>query len=317
MKWQSFISAGLVGFATQASAQVLELPAPATRTYEFIEPNGAYSAPIGPWRDGQVESLPLTGDLSLEAWRLGSEGHGSHILMANLSGQLAEAGFEVLYQCSDAQCGGFDFRFAIPVVAEPNMHVDLGEFRYLAAHKAGEDGGEYTTLLVSRSPGAQFVQIARIGPAGGEGDVSDSATITSTMTDPASQTALPEASLEDQLTQNGYAVLSDLVFETGSSDLGEGPFDSLTQLGLYLAAHPEHTIALVGHTDAEGSLEVNITLSKRRAASVRARLINSFDLPAEQMVAEGVGFLAPLGSNLTDEGRTQNRRVEVVLTATQ
>ncbi|MCP5036906.1 MAG: OmpA family protein [Rhodobacteraceae bacterium] len=317
MRWVTLISAGLSCFAAQAGAQGLELPAPATRTFEQVEVDGAYSMPVGPWFEGRIETLPLSGTFSLEAWRLAGNGHASQRMMNNLAGQLKAAGYEVLYQCADSECGGFDFRFGTLVAGEPKMHVDLGDYQYLAAHKPGEDGGDYTALLISRSLGAGFVQIARVGPARGEAVTIDNPTLTSTMTEPANQVADPDAKIAEQLELNGFAVLTDLVFETGSSDLGSGPFDSLSQLAAYLADHPDRSVALVGHTDAEGPLAINIILSKRRATSVRARLIEQHDLPGEQMVAEGVGFLAPLSSNLTDAGRTQNRRVEVVLTSTR
>ncbi len=70
---------------------------------------------------------------------------------------------------------------------------------------------------------------------------------------------------------------------------------------------------LVGHTDAEGALEGNISLSKKRAAAVKARLIDVFGVPEAQIDAQGVGYLVPVASNLTDDGRMMNRRVEAIL----
>jgi outer membrane protein OmpA-like peptidoglycan-associated protein len=46
-------------------------------------------------------------------------------------------------------------------------------------------------------------------------------------------------------------------------------------------------------------------------------LLTVYGIPAEQVRAEGVGYLAPRASNLTDEGRKKNRRVEVMLTSTK
>jgi OOP family OmpA-OmpF porin len=70
---------------------------------------------------------------------------------------------------------------------------------------------------------------------------------------------------------------------------------------------------LVGHTDATGGLEINISVSRRRAASVVERLVAAYNVPRAQIAAEGVGYLAPRATNLTDAGRTANRRVEAVL----
>jgi OOP family OmpA-OmpF porin len=88
-------------------------------------------------------------------------------------------------------------------------------------------------------------------------------------------------------------------------------------LAAYLIANPARQVVLVGHTDAVGSLESNITLSKRRAASVEARLEDEYGVPSAQLSADGVGFLSPLVSNLTEDGRNRNRRVEAVLISTE
>jgi OOP family OmpA-OmpF porin len=69
---------------------------------------------------------------------------------------------------------------------------------------------------------------------------------------------------------------------------------------------------IVGHSDNQGSLEANIALSKRRAEAVRTALITR-GVAAERLEAHGVGYLAPVSTNLTEAGRTLNRRVELVL----
>ncbi len=76
-------------------------------------------------------------------------------------------------------------------------------------------------------------------------------------------------------------------------------------------------MALVGHTDFAGALDSNIALSKKRAASVADRLVQSYGVNRTQLDPEGVGYLAPRATNQTDAGRTQNRRVEVMITSTQ
>ncbi len=329
MKYFMSICAGLLGSAMLAGAvlaQSLELPAPAQRTFERVEAHGSYALPIARFSEGRVPTRHLSGAFSLESWRLGGGGGNSNVLMENLAAQLAEAGYEVLFQCADDQCGGFDFRFGIKVVSEPHMRVDLGDFQFLSAHRPSDNaghrpgdnaggGGSYATLLGSRSPGAGFVQIARMGPAGEAAVPLE--TVASTITAQSGFAAISDAPLAEQLEQNGYAVLADLVFATGSAELGDRPYESLTKLAAFLATYPERRVALVGHTDAEGSLDGNIALSKRRAASVRRHLIDRYAVAPGQMASEGVGFLAPLTSNLTEEGRAENRRVEVVLTSTR
>ena len=120
-------------------------------------------------------------------------------------------------------------------------------------------------------------------------------------------------SVARQLDEVGHMVLDDLSFDTGSSTLSEGPFPSLEALAEFLKEDSSRRIVLVGHTDTLGSLDANIRLSQRRAASVRARLISAYGIKQSQMDARGAGYLAPVTSNATEAGRNRNRRVEVVL----
>ncbi len=304
-----------------AGEAALELPAPANKTFSVLREGGSYTLAIGPWAGGQVEMLHVNGAISVESWRLPGRGGETGALMARLAEQARAAGYEILYQCAQDQCGGFDFRFSLDIVPEPDMHVDLGNYQYLAARMQTPQGPEFLSLMVSASPGAGFVQIARVYPADGTGAPADSATLTSTMTEPEGEIAPPPPraalTLAEQLEQNGYAVLADLTFRSGSSELGAGPFPSLEALARYLRDNPGRSVALVGHSDAKGSLAVNVALSERRALAVRERLVERYAIAPAQLDAKGVGYLAPIDSNLTEQGRSRNRRVEAVLTSTE
>ena len=128
---------------------------------------------------------------------------------------------------------------------------------------------------------------------------------------------LPPSGLAAALQDNGSAVLEDLVFKSGSAELGPGPFETLVALAGFLKDDPARTVALVGHTDASGGLVGNTALSRARAASVRERLMAGYAVPAAQITAEGVGYLAPRATNQTEDGRAKNRRVEAILTSTR
>jgi OOP family OmpA-OmpF porin len=114
----------------------------------------------------------------------------------------------------------------------------------------------------------------------------------------------------------GHVVLSDLDFVSGAVSLGNGPLASLDAVAAYLIANPSRQITFVGHTDATGPLDVNIALSRRRADAARSYVV-ARGVPADQVAADGVGFLSPRASNLTPAGREANRRVEAVLISTQ
>lgn len=69
---------------------------------------------------------------------------------------------------------------------------------------------------------------------------------------------------------------------------------------------------MVGHTDNVGKLDYNMKLSKARADAVLKELVMKYKVSAQRLKAYGVGSLAPVASNKSDEGRAKNRRVELV-----
>jgi outer membrane protein OmpA-like peptidoglycan-associated protein len=74
--------------------------------------------------------------------------------------------------------------------------------------------------------------------------------------------------------------------------------------------YPDSKWRIEGHTDSQGSAEFNKRLSQERADTVRKYLI-SLGIPAENLVAEGMGENYPIADNKTEEGRQKNRRVVV------
>ena len=298
--------------AQPACAVTLDMPGNATLQTEETLALGSYLVPTGPFADGQIPGIAVEGEVLRQAWRIEAAGLSTLQILAPLRDQLAAAGFAVLYDCNTDQCGGFDFRFGIEVMAAPGMYVDLGDFRYLAAKADGPDGPEYVSLLVSRSSLSGFVQITRIGPP-----TETPAIVTTTQAPVRATLTVAPGEFAAEIEATGHVILSDLTFETGSAQLGPGPFASLQTLADYLLANPARRVALVGHTDSQGSLDGNIALSKRRAGSVLERLVTDYAIPRGQLAAEGMGFLSPLASNLTPEGRDLNRRVEVIITSTE
>ncbi len=306
------------------AAQALTLPPNAIATADTSVTWGSFAIPVGPFADGGVEKLVAEGSINHSAWQIRGGAATTLQLLAPLRDQLQDAGFEVLFECSTTECGGFDFRYETLVLPEPDMHVDLGDFRYLAAVQMAGDHPEFVALLVSRSSESGFVQMTRVGAAP---QAAVAATASGKTPDATASNKTPDApapiaatvsqpvggSLAMQLDATGAANLDDLVFEPGSAALGAGEFASLAELAALLLANPDQRLTLVGHTDATGSLDANIALSKRRAQSVVDRLVSSFAVPVAQISAEGAGYLAPRASNVSEGGRALNRRVEAVL----
>jgi outer membrane protein OmpA-like peptidoglycan-associated protein len=324
----------LLALVPPAQALTLEFPGPATALAQVQDPAGSNIIAIGPWQASGMQTRAAEGALDTTSFRIDASGLSTLQILAPLRDQLRAAGFAVLYECESVVCGGFDFRFGLSILPEPDMHVDIGDFRYLSAERIGPTGAEVIGIIVSRSSNAGFVQVSRVGgtlppigvsvstkstlppPAPTPSPAIDAVT-TPPSTIPIANPVVATSDLGTRLETGGAIALDDLVFPSGADTLDDREYASLASIAAYLRANPDRTITFVGHTDATGGLAANISLSRRRAESVRSTLIATHRIPAAQVQAEGVGYLAPRASNLTEQGRAQNRRVEVMLTSTQ
>ncbi len=107
---------------------------------------------------------------------------------------------------------------------------------------------------------------------------------------------------------------SQMLFDFGKSNLKESNKKDLRKLSETLKEDPDTELLIVGHTDDVGSDAFNLTLSKKRAASVSSYL-NSLGISKRRLDTVGKGEEQPVVSNDTDANRTQNRRVEIAIYA--
>lgn len=113
--------------------------------------------------------------------------------------------------------------------------------------------------------------------------------------------------------QDEVIVLSDLgevQFATNSDKLTPASMDTLDTVVAKLSGADVMAIKVAGHTDSTGSDAYNQALSERRAASV-VDYLGSKGVPADKLSSEGFGESKPVADNGTQEGRAQNRRVEI------
>jgi outer membrane protein OmpA-like peptidoglycan-associated protein len=120
------------------------------------------------------------------------------------------------------------------------------------------------------------------------------------------------ATIRARLTIDGRIAIYGVQFKTDSAELIEGSDRTIGVIASVLKANPDVKIAVVGHTDARGSHEHNLELSKLRADTVVTALINSHGIAGDRLFAAGASFLSPIAPNDNEEGRALNRRVELV-----
>lgn len=107
----------------------------------------------------------------------------------------------------------------------------------------------------------------------------------------------------------------DILFASDSATLSGGLQGDLNAVASNLQAYPNSTVQVIGHTDSSGDASYNQNLSNQRANAV-VDVVASGGVPFSRLQAIGRGEDQPIASNLTEEGKAQNRRVEIVILPT-
>jgi outer membrane protein OmpA-like peptidoglycan-associated protein len=119
--------------------------------------------------------------------------------------------------------------------------------------------------------------------------------------------------LKAKQTERGIVLtIGDVLFATGKADLSSDALRSVDKLADFLKKYPNRNVLIEGHTDSVGSDEFNLTLSQKRADSVKETL-TSKGISEERITTKGYGKKYPVASNDTAAGKQQNRRVEVII----
>jgi len=119
--------------------------------------------------------------------------------------------------------------------------------------------------------------------------------------------------LQLRQTESGVVVtLGDVLFRSGETRLLDESMESLVEVVDLLQSEPDKLIRIEGHTDSTGNAEANLRISRQRADSVLEALV-SLGVDADRITAAGMGQDFPIATNETEEGRAQNRRVDVIL----
>lgn len=114
------------------------------------------------------------------------------------------------------------------------------------------------------------------------------------------------------IEEGGSIVLENIFFEFNKTALLPESFKELDKISSFVLSNNIKLIEIGGHTDSEGSVTYNQKLSEGRAKSV-VEYLRSKGVSSERMQARGYGELKPIDTNLSEEGRAVNRRVEFTL----
>ncbi len=119
-------------------------------------------------------------------------------------------------------------------------------------------------------------------------------------------------SLMSDIQAKGSASVYGIYFDFNKADIKPESEPSIKEIAKLLQENKGLKLYVVGHTDNVGTIDYNMKLSKARADAVMKELVTKYKITAQRLKAYGVGQLAPVATNETEDGRAKNRRVELV-----
>ena len=283
----------------------------------------SYLLPLGSWASAKRDfqsSRTVEGEVTRRSY-VAPEGISVLTAYRNFESAVKSSGLKILYACAERNCSrGFALNYIrmMPERLRPKDHYHnfhaLPQMTYFAAE--GEHKGR--PIWVS-------VGIGMIVPAASRyRDASDRIRrfgtdrvvfFIDTIEGAAMATGMVAINL-DRLTQgiakDGKVVLDGIFFDTDQAVVKPESDKTLALIADYMKSNSAMKFFVTGHTDSAGSYEHNLKLSDARAKAVAAALSGKHGIAASRLQAVGVGPVAPVATNDTDEGRAKNRRVELV-----
>jgi len=219
----------------------------------------------------------------------------------NYQNAMTEAGFDLLFTCKNAECGGYKFNGAITKIV--NLIGSYGDQRYLAGKLSRSDGDIYVSL---------YVAMANVGGGADFKRVITQLHVIEVENMQENMVTVDAAAMARGIGEEGRIALYGIGFDHDLAIIKSGSKPTLEQIAALLNDNPDLELVIVGHTDNQGSLEYNMDLSKRRAKAVEAALTGNYAIPQSRLSSWGAGYLSPVATNRSDAGRAKNRRVELV-----
>lgn len=227
----------------------------------------------------------------------------------NYQSALTSGGFTVLYSCELRSCDQ-------ALIKEPFPRELLGQRKW-SRDRTDPTGSfdrdvRFTSAKISRNGADAYVMVYVAEPD----SIWQAPVAAVVVAEPApmdtGKVLVNSDRLQKSLTDDGRIALYGIYFDVGRSEVKPESKPQLDEMGKLLNADKSLKVAIVGHTDNQGTVDGNVTLSQRRAEAVVAMLMSSYKIDASRLKARGVASFAPVASNRTEAGRAKNRRVELI-----
>lgn len=252
-------------------------------------------------------------------------GRSSLEVTTNFTDALAAKGFEPVYRCSGEACGEsfvvLKVRWDKPEtkVVGPNYEqirrllIDaafdqLIDVRYSLFKKSAPEGDTYVGVYGGTHTGGSFGTYSDA--------LRDRVGVLVEVVEPrAMEKRMAMVSAEQingDIVKQGKAIFYGILFDFDKAEIKAESEPQLAEMAKFLKANPNLRAFVIGHTDNKGALDYNVKLSNQRADAVVRALAARHGIDAKRLTARGLGPLAPVATNRTEDGQTKNRRVELV-----
>jgi OOP family OmpA-OmpF porin len=253
------------------------------------------------------------------------EGRSPLEVLRNYEQELQKSGFQTLYQCARKDCGSDD-----GWLAEYYLYSRERKLRNTPPAGSGRAPGQVSEYAFSGAKDQRFFTAKRESPEGntyasvyaaqGQFDMHKETfnhaivllEVVDTVPMESNMVTVDAAAMAKGIAATGHVAVYGIYFDTDKAELKPESAPTLKEIAGLLKQDSKLTLYVVGHTDNVGVDDYNMDLSRRRAASVVSALAAQHAVDARRLKPAGVGRLAPVAANDTDEGRAKNRRVELV-----
>jgi len=173
-------------------------------------------------------------------------------------------------------------------------------------------GGSFSIIGQLQQPNGQSVYVAIYGKRYSDKEIMYHIDIIEVKGAETGQIVIDTDYIQKEIDAKGVVSIYGILFDYNQSSLKPESDSTLMIIADYMTKNPEVNLIVVGHTDMKGSLEYNMKLSAERALAVKNALVNKYGIKKERLSTNGVGYLSPKSNNTTENGRSLNRRVELV-----
>lgn len=241
---------------------------------------------------------------------------------------LEQAGFEIAFAGSGDELGRRFHRFDTFDRSRPSgvsvqtygWTSSKDDMRFIAASHTEEDVHVNALIHPNRSDGEPVLRVDVVEEPSAEPTLAVAAPEPpdEQPTEPEQIVAAHEradlsaADIEADIVAEGRVAVQDILFAFDSAEIIDESAEALATIAEFLEHNSELDLIIVGHTDNVGDFEYNLNLSMERAQAVAAWLENRHGVDDERLQPAGAGMMAPVATNRNEEGRSQNRRVELV-----